>query len=47
MRSRLNRGHFRAQEFITLWKLKRREGVLWITTVVATLIFGIINGVWE
>lgn len=32
------------QEFFTLWRLKRREGVLWITTVAATLVFGIING---
>lgn len=33
------------QEFFTLWRLKRREGVLWITTVAATLVFGIINGI--
>jgi len=33
------------QEFLKLWKLKRREAVLWIITVLATLLFGTINGI--
>jgi len=32
------------QEFLKLWKLKRREAVLWMITVLATLLFGTING---
>ncbi len=39
-------GLIEIEEAIALWKLRKRECLLWIITVLATLLLGIINGMY-